>query len=337
MIQKIKSNEYLRRIDNMSVAEKESYLRRVGEWLEKKAPLLLPRTGDDAARFQNAVQCSAVWNDAECKAWNDGAVLMTALMSTADTWLPDLLYAKAARRAVRQMVAVLNSALRATSGKAVAPEGGPAMEPHAAGRGGTRAAERPGGRPQGGKAVPVRPKHIDQYVHLLPQKTQEKAATVSGLLRELDVARENARMLMESGAAADQTGAWSRTAARLDERIRAIYDELDAEWERLVKTGAVTVDDFGNAHVVESEEAKSERFDTAQKLTSEQKARRRELRKWLTDTRRGNGDTREEHLAKWSENFKEYLTLEPKDKALADQKIVAAMKHYGIELNSEQA
>ena len=36
---------------------------------------------------------------------------------------------------------------------------------------------------------------------------------------------------------------------------------------------------------------------------------------------------------KWKENFKEYLTLEPKEKALADQKIIEAMKHYNISLS----
>lgn len=35
-------------------------------------------------------------------------------------------------------------------------------------------------------------------------------------------------------------------------------------------------------------------------------------------------------MTKWKENFKEYLTLEPKEKALADQKIIEAMKHYNI-------
>jgi hypothetical protein len=63
------------------------------------------------------------------------------------------------------------------------------------------------------------------------------------------------------------------------------------------------------------------------------------LRKWLVDTRRGNGDTREEHVQKWAENFKEYLTLEG-TAAYDDDKIMAAMKHYEIDsaslVNSEQ-
>jgi len=70
----------------------------------------------------------------------------------------------------------------------------------------------------------------------------------------------------------------------------------------------------------------------SEEMKSEKRARRRELRKWLTDTRRGNSDkTREEHLRKWHENFAEYLTLEGAT-AYKDEKIIEAAKHYGIDL-----
>ena len=65
-------------------------------------------------------------------------------------------------------------------------------------------------------------------------------------------------------------------------------------------------------------------------LTSEQKHRRRELRKFLVDTRRGNGKTREEHVKKWLEAWEEYITLEPEEAAMNDAKIAMAMIHYGI-------
>ena len=68
-------------------------------------------------------------------------------------------------------------------------------------------------------------------------------------------------------------------------------------------------------------------------LTSEKRARRRVLRKWLVDTRRGNSDkAREEHIRKWWENFTEFLTLEG-NAAYEDEKIIEAAKHYGIELS----
>ena len=191
--------------------------------------------------------------------------------------------------------------------------------------------------------VPVRPRHIDQYVHLLPQKTQERASQVKGLLRDLDDAREKARLLMEAGEHPDKLELWARKATRLDNAVKSIYRELDSEWAKIVKQGRVWVDDLGNAHVKplpqplpkgEGEDCATEAAGAAaQELTSEQKHRRRELRKFLTDTRRGNGDTREEHVIKWKENFKEYLTLEPKEKALDDQKIIEAMKHYNISLS----
>lgn len=72
------------------------------------------------------------------------------------------------------------------------------------------------------------------------------------------------------------------------------------------------------------------------KLISKQRARRRELRKWLVDTRRGNSDnTREEHIRKWHENFKEFLTFEG-DAAYKDVKIIESAKHYGIELTQDK-
>lgn len=68
------------------------------------------------------------------------------------------------------------------------------------------------------------------------------------------------------------------------------------------------------------------------KLMSKQRARRRELRKWLVDTRRGNSyNTREEHIRKWHDNFKEFITIEG-NAAYKDAKIIEAAKHYGIDL-----
>ena len=41
-----------------------------------------------------------------------------------------------------------------------------------------------------------------------------------------------------------------------------------------------------------------------------------------------------DHLQKWRNWWAEYVTLEPIDVALKDEKIIAATKHYGIELAS---
>ena len=199
--------------------------------------------------------------------------------------------------------------------------------------------------------VPVRPRHIDQYVHLLPKATQERAATVKGLLTELDAARENARKLMEAGEHSDKIELWARKATRLDNAVKAIYRELDSEWAKVVEQGRVVVDDLGNAHVVPDGTVSSfkcqvssdlepgtlnlEPDGNAVELTSEQKQRRRALRKLLTDTRRGNGKTREEHIEKWHNWWTEYITLEPIDAALKDERIIAATKHYGIKLSEE--
>ena len=55
------------------------------------------------------------------------------------------------------------------------------------------------------------------------------------------------------------------------------------------------------------------------------------LRKWLVDTRYGNGDTRSEYVKRWKENFKQYAALEG-ETAFEDEKMLAAAEHYGIDL-----
>jgi hypothetical protein len=198
---------------------------------------------------------------------------------------------------------------------------------------------------------PVRPKHIDQYVHLLPQKTQERAAQVKDLLRDMDVSREKMRLLMddETASAADRE-AWAKKVTSIDNKIRKIYDELDREWDKLVKEGRVVLDDLGNARVVESVEMSGDRSlaeqsgesalpgsspltspDRLTELTSEQRKQRKALRKWLTDTRYGNGATREDYVKRWQENFKKFLEYDGEE-AYEDEKILAAAKHYGIEI-----
>ena len=355
MIRKIKTTEYLKGYGSMGDGERKDYLKRVGEWLAGDGKHLTEATDRPMAKAQNIMLLSSRWSKDDCEAFREGTLLLSALAGVADTWLPTQLYAKSAYRAVRQMVSLLSNP-DARQATVPAPQGGGAAshynhEPkRAAGAG----AEHPQALPApavapvanphqahaavspGESPIPVRPRHIDQYVHLLPQKTQERALQVKGLLRDLDEAREKARLLMEAGEHPDKIELWAGKATRLDNAVKGIYRELDSEWGKLVKQGGVGVDDLGNAYVrkkggmVDGDGSSAAAGAAAQELTSEQKHRRRELRKFLVDTRRGNGDTREEHVIKWKENFKEYLTLEPKEKALADQKIIEAMKHYNI-------
>ncbi len=103
-------------------------------------------------------------------------------------------------------------------------------------------------------AIPPRPKHIDQYVHLLPEKTQERAKQYGPLKREIEAARENMRLLMNDphSSAADREK-WAKLAARNDEKIAKINAELDREWEKVAATGRVVVDDLGMAHLLPAE------------------------------------------------------------------------------------
>ena len=199
--------------------------------------------------------------------------------------------------------------------------------------------------------VPARPKHIDQYVHLLPKETQERAAGYGELMRQLGEARDNMQLLMDDDhASAKSREQWAKQATKLDKKIRALKEELDREWEKVVAENRIALDAFGNAYVVEMRNEKGEmRNDDAagensaighqpSDLSSEQKKRRRELRKWLIDLRRGKeGKDREKRIEQWRVNWKEYLTLEPKEKALQDEKILEAAKHFGIDIGGNTA
>lgn len=383
MIRKIQNHEYLKRYDNMSADERDGYMKRVGEWVKSCYPCLRDKTDNFEARIQDAITASAGWNDAECQAFEEGAVLLSATAAMTDTWLPDMLYKKAARRAVQKIIDVLAAVLsggaleeikqKGESAKAAehttytvkasdsarvnagiakeallqgAPFQGPA-DGHIAGGDNKGEGKKEDVRgkmedssaisPQASDITPARPNHIDQYVHLLPQKTQERAAKYGPLMRELDETREKERLLMDDPAAsAKDREALAKRITAIDKEIRSIKKELDDEWEKLAKSGRVVVDDLGNARILPPQQGDEQQpaAETPQEpveLTSEQKAKRRDLRKWLVDTRRGNGDTREEHVKKWKDNFKEYLTLEG-DAAYADEKVKAAAEHYGIDM-----
>lgn len=342
MVRKLQASEYLKRYDNMTADERSAYQDRVGQWLGSGGQALLLRSDGSDVRLKNVLQASVGWNDAECAAFEEGARLLSALFGNCDTWLPDMLYVKAAGRCIRRMANSLSAiASSSADGKGdssclkpadvlTTTQAGLEKEQFLA-DGVRQAPDASGTVPP----VPVRPKHIDQYVHLLPKSTQERAGEVRELLRELDVAREKARLLMGSPQAnpADM-GAWAKKATQIDNKLRGIYDELDREWENLVKSGRVVVDAFGNLSVADIEESGSAADEKEKpELTSEQKARRRELRKWLIDTRRGNGNARKTHVKKWHKNFCEYLTLEGKT-AYEDMKNVEAAKHYGIDLTT---
>ena len=361
MVRKIEGSEYLKRYDNMEAQEREEYERRVGQWLTDYGQMLARRGEVFEASMQNVLQVSVGWNDQECQAFEEGVRLLSALTSHAETWLPDMLYVKSAKRAIKRMVEVLwNMEAELTPPSEVpgnpdvpSMEGEPISEDQArkigekygispapfrdgvgdgdiAGRDNDGEVQVKTGAEATVALVPPRPKHIDQYVHLLPKKTQEHAALVQGLYRELDEARQKMELLMndETANAADRE-VWAKKATKCDNTLRKILDELDAEWAKLVKAGRVVVDDLGMARVAAADT--EEEPEEPAELTSEQKARRRELRKWLTDTRRGNGAGRDERVKQWKVNFKEYLTLEG-NKAFEDEKIKEAIAHYGIDV-----
>jgi len=266
----------------MNKTEKESYLERVRNWNGGDRNLLRPRMEDGTAVFQNVIAAAAAWSDAEVKAFDEGCVLVTALIGIAESgWLPDKIYSVSAKRAIRFITKSLDD-ISHQYGSAVSGGGnaGPKIAYFGDGAADTsKKTDTKGGvmREQGAAFVAAmeqektgnpgtrelwleQPKHLDQYIHLLPEATQKKAADIKALFMQLDEARENGRLLMEDPRSDAATRAhWMSKATSIDNKIRAIFKEVDAEWAKLVQSGRVVVDDLGMAKLVtEAQPSKAE-------------------------------------------------------------------------------
>lgn len=398
MIRQIQANEYMKRVASMTEAERLDLAKRVGEWLDSSAKLLMSHTNDPMARMQNVMQVSGGWNDAEQEAFNEGVLLLTPFMGIADTWLPTMIYTKAARRCILNMIEVL----RGNVGKlrdvpqsipdrvpSTKPEKTQAKDPqtqlspkpalpikHTTSTQPTDKPKNKVGRPRKmtkeeeqaalsnnlfapnenklaneATSSPVipRPKHIDQYVYLLPERTQIRAAQYGTLMRELEQARSNMKLLIDDPhAKPSERERWAKTAVKTDNQIAALRRELDAGWANLVDTGRVVVDDMGMAHIIDPETGKiadpkpkvvlpaedaQEKSEEQPKpkekpkpLTPEEKAKRISyLQKWLRDPR---ATATEERKKQWEENAHELIHL---GGTLSDA-MVKAGEHYGAKI-----
>ena len=386
MIKKIKTTEYLKQYGAMADGERREYQSRVGEWLSGGGRRLLELTERPMAKSQNIMLLSARWKEPEVRAFLDGALLLTALIGVADTWLPTQLYAKSAYRAVRQMVDVMGhvpgsghsiamrqtkaiggslviteeqrrrivekytkKALEEMGKKPAAKPQGTMTDGEAAGTTAQQNLKPETLKPETSRAVLARPRHIDQYVHLLPEATQKKAAKYGELMREFDVAREKLRIVMDDVHASDkEREGWAKKVSRLDGQIGDIRRELDQEWEKVASSGRVVMDDLGMAHLVSEElKVKSEESTTAaqgddqepETQKSETKAnddfrKAALLRKWLIDKRYGNKDAekRVKYQEKWREKYREMVRIGGME--AVTEKVREAAKHYEIDIDA---
>lgn len=386
MIRQIQANEYMKRVASMTEAERLDLAKRVGEWLSSSAKLLMPHTNDPLARMQNVMQMGAAWDDRTQDAFNEGVRLLTPFVAIADTWLPTMIYTKAARRCIFNMIEVLRThapKLKATPQSVPdrVPSQKPRQKPQAPEptekpQNPSTTQKRKPGRPRKltkeeeqaaltpnlfapnanksaneATSSPVipRPKHIDQYVYLLPERTQIHAAQYGPLMRELEQARSNMKLLIDDPhAKPSERERWAKTAVKTDNQIAAIRRELDAGWANLVDTGRVMVDDMGMAHIIDpktgqiadpkpvvtvpsddAQEKPKEQPKPKEKqkpLTPEEKAKRISyLQKWLRDPR---ATATEERKKQWEENARELLHL---GGTLSDA-MVKAGEHYGAKI-----
>ena len=388
----------MKRVASMTESERLDLAKRVGEWLDSAAKLLMPHTNDPLARMQNVMQVGGGWNDAEQDAFNEGVRLLTPFIAIADTWLPTMIYTKAARRCILNMIDVLRThapKLKATPKSVPDRVASPKPEKTQAKNPQIQFSPKPAlpfkpttstqptdkpknkvGRPpkmtkeeeqaalspnlfaQNGNqsandATPSpvipRPKHIDQYVYLLPERTQIRASQYGPLMRELEQARSNMKLLIDDPhAKPSERERWAKIAVKTDNQIAAIRRELDAGWANLVDTGRVMVDDMGMAHIIDPKtgqiadpkpavappaEDGQEKSEEQQKpkekpkpLTPEEKAKRISyLQKWLRDSR---PTATEERKKQWEENARELLHL---GGTLSDA-MVKAGEHYGAKI-----
>lgn len=287
-------------LSNMNIDEQKSYLQSVREWMETKAPLLRPKAEDRQAEFLAVMAAAQAWNDAEVKAFQEGCVLITALAKSSEgvtKWLPDGIYRKSARRVINGIYAELDKINRQYAGipqkeKSAAPrrvyQGEGAPDTHnvhgsaqkvedihsEAAIAAAQKAVADGTATETQKKVAgswiARPQHIDQYIHLLPERTQKRAATVKGLHLELAEAHELLGKLADNPSAhPGDRATMQKRVTRIEDTIADIYMELDEEWEKLVKRGGVVVDDFGVARVVGNAEQPPQETQKVEKLKVE--------------------------------------------------------------------
>lgn len=345
MIRKIRRDECLPRYDRMNAKERRVYLKQVSTWLDYEKDRLMLLAERPMAKAQNIIQLSARLSQEDCMAFHNGAILLSAHTGLTDTWLPTQLYFYAASRAVKRMAEILEK-VQGDKVQGDKVQGGKVQSDKVQGdkEQGTKANGN-SNRNGNGKTSnlkpstisPVRPRHIDQYVHLLPQATQEKASRYRELRREIDEAREKLRLLTnDTNASAASREQWAKHITKLDNQVGSINRELDREWAKLVKQGKVVVDDLGMAHVVPEAalEGQGDKVhgDKVQRTKengkpSKQSDRKEYLKKWLRDTRYGTKETKGKE---WEKNLKELLKLGGK----VTPSIRKAAEHYGVDIES---
>ena len=364
MIRKIRRDECLPRYDRMNAKERRAYLKQVSTWLDYEKDRLMLLAERPMAKAQNIIQLSARLSQEDCMAFHNGAILLSAHTGLTDTWLPTQLYFYAASRAVKRMAEILEKVqgdkvqgdkVQGNKVQGNKVQGNKVQGDKVQGTKANGNGNRNGNRNGNGKTsnlkpstiAPVRPRHIDQYVHLLPQATQEKASRYRELRREIDEAREKLRLLTnDTNASAASREQWAKHIIKLDNQVGSINRELDREWAKLVKQGKVVVDDLGMAHVVPEAvqdgqsdkgqgdkvqdakpEAKSKDSRNGKSQTSKQTERKEYLKKWLRDTRYGTKETKGKE---WEKNLKELLKLGGK----VTPSIRKAAEHYGVDIES---
>lgn len=333
MIYRIAPNEWLKKTSNMTTAEKQDLSKRIGAWLGREAKVLLPKADEPSARMMSVEQVCGGWTTDAQNAFNEGVRLLTPFVGVADTWLPTMIYVKAAKRSIYRMINILTYCLPRLG---VTPKPVPDAEPA------PQSCNRKDAEPQSHTtaqlqpvsmdlniAVP-RPKHIDQYIHLLSKETQKRAAEYGQLTKDLGTARSNMRLLLDdSKATATERERWAKTAVALDQKIGDLRKELDTEWSKLTAQKRVSVDVFGVAHILDDKEkelelghkvsAKKNRKGEQLSKTSKKKsgpnkqpteeeraARIKYLQKWLRDPRPA---ATPEHKKKWQDNAMELIKL----------------------------
>ena len=198
----------------------------------------------------------------------------------------------------------------------------------------------------GGTAVP-RPDHISQYIHLLPEATQERAKDYGSLMRQMEEAHANLALVADDPKASDTVRKmWAKKVSDLDKQIGSLRRELDAEWEKVVKTGRVVMDDLGMAHVLAGgEQVSSDKLQVpgadgndlkheTLNLKPEDKAKLKSLRSWLRDTRgpKEAGEKRDAYVARWTEKYREMIALGGPD--TVTDAVRKAAELYGIDLTA---
>ena len=252
----IERKEFMKDYRQMSSDEQLSYFERIEKWNDETFPQLMAQ--------------ATSWMNVPVKEFNEGLKLVSAINRARPFVI--------AHRSYRNVDVVLNkmrsllAEVHEKSGRSrlrTIPAGDKRKwfavtevitEPDEDGVETVRKYEEP-------EVDGRRPQHVSEYVHLLPKKLQQDAASLRQMHMELAMYRGEAEELSkDANASKEQVAEKARKAVETEQRIRLLYATIDAAYKKVA--GQKLTED--EESLLADEEEQPQMFKRAGEYTKEE-------------------------------------------------------------------